>query len=522
MSDELQVFIDGLEDGVILIGRDHRVQQLNEAVRAKFCAGGDPVVGRPCCEVLPCHQLPPCGEADACPASQVFATGHAARRTVACNVGGKPAWIDIVASPLLNGSGSVDRVVEIWRDVSEQKRLEEWYERRVRELSTLHMVSVASSQSLSIQEILNRSLDQVLEVLRVDAGGIYLLDEKSKVFRLRAYRSTSNEVAQDIDYLHLGEGVSRKVVESGQPLIVDDVRTEPRLTRQMLNQETLRSVLTVPLRSRAGPIGTLWVASGSPSRRFAESDQDWLAAVGGQVGLALENAQLYGEVQRREAERSQLLAHVIDAQEQERKRVARGLHDEISQTLAAMAVAADSLLDSSATESPELTGRLLQIRTGLWRAIDCVHQVILALRPSLLDDLGLIPALRWYASSKLEPLGVRLAFDFTELSLGLSPEQETGLFRVFQETINNVVQHASARSVSVSLTRAGEVVEVKVADDGQGFDPTEPFDLKTSSRGLGLLGMRERLSLMGGELQVDANPGRGVCVYIRLPRGVRG
>ncbi len=513
MADELQAFIDGLEDGVILIGRDHRVRQINEAARARFGAGGGPLVGQPCCEVLPC------GEMDDCPADDVFATGRQARRTRTCDLDGRPAWIDVVASPLPNGAGEVDRVVEIWRDVTEQKQLEQWYERRVRELSALHQVSVASSQSLSSQEILNHSLDQVVEVMQVDAAGIYLLDDASKLLRLRAYRSLSGEVAQDIDFLRLGEGFSGKVVESGQPLIVDDVRTDPRLTRQMLNQESLRSILSVPLRSRAGPIGTLWVASTSPSRRFGDSDRDWLAAVGGQVGLALENARLYGEVQKREAERSQLLAHVIDAQEQERKRVARGLHDEISQTLAAVAVAADGLLDSPSAAGPELGARLLQIRTGLWRAIDRVHQVIVELRPSLLDDLGLIPALRWYAGSKLEPLGVRLTFDFTELSLGLSPEQETGLFRVFQEAINNVVQHARARSVSVSLTRTPGAVEVTVADDGQGFDPNEPFDLRAGTRGLGLLGMRERLSLMGGELQVDANPGQGVCVHIKLPRG---
>jgi signal transduction histidine kinase len=217
-------------------------------------------------------------------------------------------------------------------------------------------------------------------------------------------------------------------------------------------------------------------------------------------------------------ERSQLLAHVISAQEQERKRVARGLHDEISQTLAAVAVEADGMLDSLAPDNLELLGRLQRIKTGLWQIMDSVHQVILELRPGLLDDLGLIPALRWFAGSKLEPLGMDLAFDFTELNLGLSPEQETGLFRVFQEAINNVAQHSGARNVRISLTTGSRAVIVSVADDGKGFDPNEPMDLTTSTRGLGLLGMRERLSLMGGELHIETNPGQGACLYIKLPR----
>jgi signal transduction histidine kinase len=517
MGNELQAFIDSLEDGVVLIGRDLLVRQLNEAIRAKFCLGDRQVVGRPCCEVLPCRQDPPCDQANDCPARQVFATGRSNRVVHSCRVNDQPVWIDIVASPLSNDRGDLDRVVEIWRDISDQKQLEEGYERRVRELSALHLISATSSQSLSIQEILNRALDQVVEVLQVEAGGVYLLDETSKVLRLRAYRSMSSEVAQDIDYLRLGEGFSGKVVETGQPLIIDDVRTDPRLTRQMLNQEDLRSLLSVPLRSKAGATGTLWVATRSPARRFLESERDWLAAVGGQVGLALENARLYSEVQRREEERTQLLAHVIDAQEQERKRVARGLHDEISQTLTAVAVAADSLLASLPLENEELVVRIKRLKAGIWEIIDGVHQVIVELRPSVLDDLGLIPALRWYTSSKLEPVGVRATFDFAELYLGLSSEQETGLFRVFQEAINNVAQHARAHTVRVSLARTSGAVLVTVADDGTGFDPNETMDLRASPRGLGLLGMRERLNLMGGKLDVETSLGHGTRLRIRLP-----
>ena len=172
MAEELQAFIDGFEDGVVVIDRNHLVRQVNAAIRAQFSLGEDDVVGRPCCEVLPCHQQP-CDLDDACPASGVFGTGRTERKLHPCHIKGQAAWIDIIASPLVNERGEIDRVVEIWRDITELKQLQEWYERRVRELSALHHISLTTSRSLSLQEILNHSLDQVLDVLQVEAGGIY-------------------------------------------------------------------------------------------------------------------------------------------------------------------------------------------------------------------------------------------------------------------------------------------------------------------------------------------------------------
>ena len=180
------------------------------------------------------------------------------------------------------------------------------------------------------------------------------------------------------------------------------------------------------------------------------------------------------------------------------------------------------MLDSAPAENPELRRRLYGLKAGLGRVIDGIHQVILELRPGVLDDLGLIPALRWYARSRLEPLGMRIDFHFTELNLGLTPEQETSLFRVFQEAINNIAQHSEAHSVRISVTSSGPGVTVTVADDGKGFNLSESMDLKASRRGVGLLGMRERLSPMGGELKIETSSGQGTCLSIKLPRAGEG
>ena len=516
MGSDLQVFIDSLEDGVLVIDRTYHVQQANQVSRVKLIGIDVSVVGRHCCDVLPCRQKPDAELMCDCPAMHVFLTGRPERLTWQCELNGQKFWMDVVASPLFDAAGNIDRVVEVWRDISEVKRLEEWYQRRVQELSALRLISDASSRTLSTRQILDDSLALVLEILRADAGGVYLIDADSKVLRLRAYRSISAAVAEDIDYLQIGEGFSGKVVETGEPLIADDVPTDPRLTRTTINREALHALLAVPLISSKGAVGSLWVAVRHVGRRFLPSERDWLTAVGRQLALAIENARLYEEAHERDVERRELLAHVIRVQEEERKRVARGLHDDVMQSLARLAVDTDALLKHMAGDSANLQESLIGFKNSIWGIMDGIHRVILDIRPGLLDDLGLVPALRWYAEEKLQALGVDVTFDLADVGPALTGEQETGLFRVMQEAINNIAQHSGARRAHLVLLTTGDTVRAVASDDGHGFDPNEPMDFKTSTRGLGLLGMRERVALMGGRVQIESAPNGGTRVSVEI------
>jgi signal transduction histidine kinase len=513
---DLQVFIDSFEDGVLVIDRNYRVQHANQVSRLKLIGADVSVIGRRCCEVLPCHQRPDVEVTCDCPAMHVFLTGHPERLTWHCELNGEIIWMDVVASPLFDAAGNIDRVVEVWRDISEMKRLEDWYQRRVQELSALRLISDASSRTLSTRQILDDSLALVIEILRADAGGTYLLDADSRVLRLRAYRSISAEVAEDIDYLEIGEGFSGQVVETGEPVIANNVPTDPRLTRKTINREALHALLAVPLISTKGAFGSLWVAVRHVGRSFVPSERDWLTAVARQLALAIENARLYEEVHERDVERRELLGHMIRAQEEERKRVARGLHDDVMQSLARLAVDTDGLRKQLTADCENLQEPLLGFKNSIWAIMDGIHRVILDIRPGLLDDLGLVPALRWYAEEKLRALGVDLTCDFTDVGAALSSEQETGLFRVMQEAINNIAEHSGALHVHLALLVTGDSVQAVASDDGHGFDPNEQMDFKTSTRGLGLLGMRERVALMGGRLQIASAPTDGTRVSVKI------
>jgi signal transduction histidine kinase len=224
---------------------------------------------------------------------------------------------------------------------------------------------------------------------------------------------------------------------------------------------------------------------------------------------------LYRTLREREERRGQLLRQTISAQEDERKRIARELHDETCQALAALAL---SFHRAASAEGPEEVGRHLEVAKALaTRTLEDVHRLILALRPSVLDDLGLLPALRWFAARHLETQGIAVRWEVEGLEGRLRPEIEIALFRAVQEALTNVARHAEADAVLIQIARREGTLQIEIEDDGKGFDPASVADPVHSERGLGLLGIRERLELLGGQAEIDSSPGEGTRVVLRVP-----
>jgi signal transduction histidine kinase len=239
---------------------------------------------------------------------------------------------------------------------------------------------------------------------------------------------------------------------------------------------------------------------GGEVRRLAAALERMRASLATSMTMATANARL----EERERVRQQLLRKLIAAQEDERKRIARELHDETSQTLAALGMAVD-------------LGRMDEVRRLSGRMHEALHRLIVDLRPSVLDDLGLADAIEWFAERHLTSRGVAVRCEIGELDERLAPEVETALFRAVQEAIVNITRHARAETVLIQLSADPSGVTVEIEDDGVGFDPdgitTEPGSL----RGIGLLGMRERIEIVGGTLRIDSEPGGGTHVVMTVP-----
>jgi len=224
---------------------------------------------------------------------------------------------------------------------------------------------------------------------------------------------------------------------------------------------------------------------------------------------------LYGQLEQQHAGRRRLLRKVIGAQEEERRRLARELHDETCQTLAALALRLDTALGALGT--PGAAEGVREARELATRTLEEIHRLIFDLRPSVLDDLGLLAAIRWYAAHHLEQAGLSVRCELEEPGVALPPELETAVFRAVQEALSNVLRHSEAETVLVELRREGDWLEVAIEDDGCGFEPQAFSRAGESGQGLGLLGMRERMELLGGEARIDAAPERGTRVLLRVP-----
>jgi signal transduction histidine kinase len=230
-----------------------------------------------------------------------------------------------------------------------------------------------------------------------------------------------------------------------------------------------------------------------------------------------ENTTLSAALEERAEERGKLLERLISAQEEERKRVARELHDELGQSLSSTSLSVE-LAQRAIKDGEEATGsHLEQAHDLIADATDRMYQLIHGLRPSVLDDLGLVAALRSHAQQVLQPAGIAFDIDASELGQRLPPVVETALFRIHQEALTNILRHAQAERVQLRLVRENGAVTAEIRDDGVGFDPAASRGEGQSRQSYGLLGMQERAILLGGQVEIESQPGHGTRLQVRIP-----
>lgn len=519
VRDDLRAIIDALSDKLVVVDVEtDQVLQTNRAAQSH--TSSESLIGRRCADVL--HNGKNCTPPECeCPRSLILQSGESVKVThVHYDYNTlQDRYVDIVASPMRDSQGRITRIVELARDVTEERRIRESLVRKNQQLAILNKVANTVNQSLDIQQILGRALDEVLRLTDIDVGAVFLQKEVIGQLELVAYRGLSRSTALQASQIGLLDGSCGGVMEKGQIVIVPDLQRYRGRRARALQKENLRTLVHVPLTAKGCTLGSMCIGT-CDLREFSPDDQETLSAIGSQIAVAIENARLYAEVQHKEQVRGELFQKAITAQEEERKRIARDLHDDTSQALAALIYAAESCL-----ETDNLSGvhsRLENMRDLAQHTLDGVHKLIFDLRPTMLDHLGLVPALRWLAKNRLESRGVRVAVEAASDLGRMSAEVETAVFRVIQEAIGNIARHAGARNVCIKLGENEKSLTASIEDDGVGFDLTMLPDggggqSRDQVRGLGLLGMEERIQLLGGEMEIHAAPGFGTQVQLSVP-----
>lgn len=474
--------LESVSDAFYALGRDGRFTYLNAHALGYFGRPAADLLGRVAWEAFP----QAAGTVFEEEFRRAAATGRPARFEARSGVSGR--WVEVAAYP------SADGLAVYFRDVTDRKAAEDARARLRAEVE-------------AERALLRAVLDQMpAGVVVADAATGRVVVSNARA-RLPWDRGWSEVVSH-------GPG---EAPEAG-PL--------DRLLGRAVAGETIRGAEVA--RTEADGRTTWYRVSAAPIRAAGEAVpwavltlDDITAEKEAETVLRRSHAELEAavaaEVTRRRAaerERQQLVARLTTISEDERRRISRELHDETSQHLAALAAGLKAVRDRLGADSPAAgpLERLQQQADGVGRAIG---RIAWELRPAALDAVGLEAAVRAWVERWAELSGVRADFHSTLGPGRLTPEVETHLYRLIAEALANVLKHARAARVGVSLGRVRGTIVASVEDDGVGFDPEMP---PTGERpGLGLLGMRERAALLGGELQVESTPGRGTTVVARIP-----
>jgi signal transduction histidine kinase len=420
-----------------------------------------------------------------------------------------------------------ERALTIERQsLQETERLNQELHARARELALLLDLSNLLAAPVGLSSRLEQALRQVVQNLGFADAGMVLLGTPADVApSVAAQTGFANQEAHIPGTRYASAwDLGRRALQAGRALCrhADGAVIQIDLDAVLLGQECWQHVsptvtIALPLAAQQDTIGAIVLARAKgETQPLGLADVRLLSGIAQQMGLSIENARLYQDAQRRERVLAELLYQVVGAQEAERQRIARDLHDATGQSLSAIGLGLRGLENALAEHGQPHSVQLSAIQTFANDAMLELRRIIEDLRPPQLDELGLVPALRWYIrtfQARYPEIALRL--EVQGEMVRMLPEYETLLFRIVQEALTNIAKHADARNVEVGLELAAEELTIYISDDGVGFDAEAVMEGRAA--GWGLLGIRERTQLLGGESQIRSQPGRGTDVTVRMP-----
>ncbi|MFQ6013858.1 MAG: GAF domain-containing sensor histidine kinase [Anaerolineae bacterium] len=413
----------------------------------------------------------------------------------------------------------------------ETEQLNEELRAAARDLSVLFEMSRMLASTLDLDALLQEAITKIVQMLEpVQSGMILLYEGEARALAPMASCGYGPNPA-DSENFDLSQRVGIRAVQIGQTVwhrgdgkLVGEkaeilvVEQGGEVAKQGPSDKVATTV-AVPVISKSGIVGSLVLGGpyGVPS--FAASDVPLIEALAGQLGMTIENARLYKDVKLRDELRGQLLYRAVSAQEEERRRIGRELHDETGQALTALGVGLRGVEETLLLDPDLARTQLAELRDLSVQALEELRQLISDLRPSLLDDLGLVAAVRSYAKRFGQNFSLDVQVEISGDRRRLPAQIEIVVFRIVQEGLTNVGRHAKAQKVLVSLNFGPSVVTLTVEDDGAGFNPDEVLGPQTKRRGWGLLGIKERIALVGGKFSIQSSPGMGTKLVAEIPIG---
>jgi GAF domain-containing protein len=372
------------------------------------------------------------------------------------------------------------------------------------EAETLAGLVRTISATLDLESVLRRVAAAGRELCASDIAHILLRDPESDSMFARFGVGHSVGDA-DAPHIQRGRGAGGQAWSTGRPFRTANRPDDPRIRGdypEAVRREGVIATLVVPIWISGQVEGLLYV-SNRTDRPFTDRDEAILIRLADHAAIAIQNATLFSRLQG-------LSGRLMEVQESERRHLARELHDEIGQLLTGLRLT----LDVPEPPSPVMRERLGQAQALVQELLERVRALSLDLRPSILDDLGVLPALLGHIERYTSQTKIRVHLEHSGLDRRFATETETGVYRIVQEALTNVARHGQVDEVTVRLWATDDVLGVQVEDHGAGFDPGAVLG---AGRSGGLAGLRERAALLNGHLTVETHPGRGVRLTAEVP-----
>jgi signal transduction histidine kinase len=366
----------------------------------------------------------------------------------------------------------------------------------------------AELSAMNLTALLERVLVVTAGIFGADVGVVLLADAESNRLRVRSTTGLPTDFGEDIA-IAAGQGFTGHIFETGEPDMLPDLT----LSSGLLNPELrgrAHALWGVPLKINDRVIGVLIIGFEKPYQ-WLPTELELLRAVGDRSALAIDRARMTDALREREMRIVELSGHLLQAQEEERKRISRELHDETGQALMVIRLYL-GMLDST-VKSRAGKAKIGELLAVVDRTIEGIRRIIGRLSPLVLQELGLISAIRKEAKDLAKTSGVRSRVAISDDVGRLDPVIETAIYRVVQECLHNVAKHAQAQNVNIQMDRDGETLKLAIEDDGVGIravsNPMRPS--------FGMAGMQERIATLGGQMRVVSRKGEGTKISVTVP-----
>jgi PAS domain S-box-containing protein len=424
---------------------------------------------------------------------------------------GSVVWVRVNCGFIRDEHGEAVLTAAVVEDITQRKLSEQKLQESYKRLEVLREIDRAILAAQSTSQIVAETLSRIRTLVPCERASVKLFDAASQEAVVLAVDGSGALKLVGGARLPLALLGDLEDLRQGKVRVVADM-AEPGCARPitpLLLAEGVRSCVTAPLLAEDNLIGALSLSAAHP-RAFTTEQALIAGEAAASLAVAIQQGRLFEQLQSSRERLQALSRRLLEVQEAERRWVARELHDEIGQMLTALQFSLDRSPVAVADRCPAWLG---EARGLVQELLARVREMSRDLRPTMLDELGLLPTLLWYCERYTPRTGVRVVLQQTRVERRFAPELETAVYRIVQEALTNVARHAGVIEAIVRLWADAETLHAQIEDEGDGFDP-QAVEAGGSS---GLAGMRERAVLLGGELTIDAAPRTGTRVTAALP-----